>query len=127
MTATQSVTTTTIECAGAISDAVLQAARTAMPANAGDLPGPDWQSLRDSCGTKNAPLVALLEALIDATAAVAGAIADNAWDDSRPLPRGHAESMANACYRIGADITNATQCPDATSWGMPSMTGKEWV
>ena len=126
MTATKSAPTT-IGCDSALSDAVLQAARAVMPGNAGSLPGPDWRQLDTSCGAKNAPLVLLLEALIDAAAAVASAIADNAWDDSRPLPRDHAEGLANACYRIGADITNATQCPDATSWGMPSMTGKEWV
>lgn len=116
-----------LQCDSALSDAVLQAARAVMPGNAGSLPGPDWRQLGTSCGAKNAPLVLLLEALIDSAAAVASAIADNAWDDSRPLPRDHAEGLANACYRIGADITNATQCPDATSWGMPSMTGKEWV
>ena len=116
-----------LQCDSALSDAVLQAARAVMPGDAGSLPGPDWRQLDISCGAKNAPLVLLLEALIDSAAAVASAIADNAWDDSRPLPRDHAEGLANACYRIGADITNATQCPDATSWGMPSMTGKEWV
>jgi hypothetical protein len=121
------MTTTPLSCDGSISDDVLQAARKAMPANAGQLPGPDWQPLEKSCGTKNAPLIMLLEALIDAATTTARAIADNAWDDSLPLPRSHAETLANACYRIGADITNATQCPDARTWSLPSMTGKELV
>lgn len=126
MTATKSAPTT-LGCDSALSDAVLQAARACMPGDAGSLPGPDWRQLGTSCGAKNAPLVLLLEALIDATAAVASAIADNAWDDSCPLPRDHAEALANACYRIGAEITNATQCPDGRAWSLPSMTGKELV
>lgn len=116
-----------LQCDGALSDAVLQAARAVMPGNPGSLPGPDWRQLGTSCGPKNAPLVLLIEALIDATAAVASAMADNAWDDSCPLPRDHAEGLANACYRIGAEITNATQCPDGRTWSLPSMTGKELV
>lgn len=116
-----------IECEGAISDRILQAARALIPPNVDQLPGPDWQPLSKTCGSKNAPLVVLLETLIDSAAAVACAIADNAWDDSQPLPRTYAESLANACYRIGADITNASQCPSAQDWSLPSMTGKELV
>ena len=114
-----------LECQAAMSDAVLQAARAAMPAD------PCRQfadpTVISKLHEKQRPLVPLLMALIDSAEAVANAIADNAWDDSRPVDRRLAEDLANQCYRLGADITNATQCPDASGWSLPSMTGKELV
>lgn len=114
-----------IECEAAMSDAVLQAARAAMPADPA-IWFADQQWIK-RLPEKQQPLVPLLMALLDSAEAVAKAIADNAWDDSKPIDRGLAESLANQCYRLGADITNATQCPDATSWSLPSMSGKELV
>lgn len=114
-----------ITCEAAMSDAVLQAARAAMPADPAAhflLP----HAIRQ-LPAKQLPLVPLLMALIDAAEATAKAIADNAWDDSAPLNRQMAEELANQAYRLGAEITNATQCPDATAWSLPSMSGKELV
>lgn len=118
---------TTISCDAVVSDAVLQAARDAMPADAIAHLGPDWRPIVESVGEKQAPLIALLGALLDATAAVAAAVADNAWDDSNPLPRVHVDQLSSACYRMAADVVNAGQCPSAEGWSLPSMTGKELV
>jgi hypothetical protein len=117
--------TTTIKCDGALSDAVLQAARAAIPSDP-SIWYADRQVWRHA-GPKNEPLLPLFDALIDAAFAVAKAIGDNAWDDSLPLDRRAAEGLANACYRLGAEITHAAQCPDAASWSLPSMSGKELV
>lgn len=115
----------TITCDAAMSDDVLQAARAAMPADpaAHYLQPHAIRRLSD----KQRPLVPLLMALLDAAQATAQAIADNSWDDSCPLERSLAEEMANQAYKLGADVINATQCPDASEWSMPSMTGKELV
>lgn len=107
-----------LQCDAALSDLVLQAARGAMPQNPGD-----WHL---DAGVKNDPQMALLLALLDATAAVASAVADNAWDDCRPIPSDLAADLARQARGVATDIENATQCPDATRWG-PSMTGKELV
>lgn len=119
------MTATTIECEAAMSDAVLQAARAAMPAD------PARWFADPTCITrlpeKQRPLLPLLIALLDAAEATAKAIADNAWDDSAPVERAMAEGLASQAYRLGADITNATQCPNAAGWSLPSMTGKELV
>lgn len=107
-------------------DDLIAAARAIVTATpSGDLP------------EKQRPLVPLLAALLDAAQAVANAIADNAWDDSLPLPQDTAESLVTHCYRLGADIHNATQCPDRRRWAtaaavgdylqLPSMSGKELV
>lgn len=114
-----------INCDAAMSDRVLQAAREAMPANLPDFFA-DAAAIK-RLPTKQQPLIPLLMALLDSAEAVAKAIADNAWDDSAPVDRGLAEELANQAYRLGADITNASQCPDATDWNMPSMSGKELV
>lgn len=115
----------TIECEAAMSDAVLQAARAAMPADPAI-----WfadQQWINRLPEKQRPLVPLLVALLDSVEAVAKAVADNAWDDSCPLDRRIAETLANHCYRLGADLTNASQAPDASAWSFPSMSGKELV
>lgn len=116
---------TTLECDAAASDAVLQAARAAMPAD------PAAMFLRPDAITqlaiKQQPLIPLLMALLDAARATASAIADNAWDDSLPLSQSLADELAQQCRAIADDLINATQCPDASSWSLPSMTGKELV
>lgn len=106
-------------------DAVLHAARAAMPANISSWYANHQQAR--NCGPKNRPLLPLLDALIDAATATARGIADNAWDDCRPIDAVTAQELASACYRLGADIINASQAPDAASWSLPSMSGKELV
>lgn len=113
-----------IECDGAISDAVLQAARAAMPADA-DLQS--WICFGDcswihGAGEKQAPLLALLGCLIDAATAVASAINDNAWDDSKPVPTFTAHALADEAREIGHQLIGASQCPDATAFELPSFT-----
>ena len=106
-------------------DAVLHAAQTAMANNANS-----WYANHQracNCGPKNKPLLPLLAALIDAARSTAQAIADNAWDDCRPIDAITAQELASACYRLGAEIINASQAPDAANWSLPSMSGKELV
>lgn len=108
-----------------LSDLILPAAGAVLP--------PDVvQHFKDPAflgrlAVKQRPLVPLLIGLLDSARVLASAIADNAWDDSCPLESELAEGLANQAYRLGADITNAAQCPDHTTWSLPSMTGKELV
>jgi hypothetical protein len=113
--------TPALECSGAISDLILQAARQAIPAHVDQL-----MPLPDS-GRRNQPLMPLLVGLIDAAQVIAKAVADNAWDDCLPIERKLAADLAKQARAIAADLENATQCPDARGWSLPSMTGKELV
>lgn len=97
-----------ISCDAALSDLVLQAARQAIPANAGDY--------HLNAGIKNQPNLILLMALLDAARAVACAVADNAWDDCHPIPSDVAAELTRMAGLIGSDIITATQCPDASCW-----------
>lgn len=74
------MSTQPLECPGALSDLILQAARQALPAHVDSL-----ITLPD-CGERNQPLMPLLVGLIDATKATAAAVADNAWDAGQPPP-----------------------------------------
>lgn len=109
----------TLQCDAALSDLVLQAAREAMPKDPG--------RYHLNAGLKNNLQLALLAALLDATKVVAAAVADNAWDDCKPIPSDIASELALQARQIASDIENATQCPDASDWGMPSMSAKELV
>jgi len=111
----------TLECAGALSDLILQAARQALPAN------PEQLIRIPAAGPRNRPLLPLLIGLIDAAQATAKAIGDNAWEDSCPLNQQLARDLARQCRAIAADLENASQCPDASRWSLPSCTGKELV
>ena len=71
---------TPLECDGALSDVILQAARQALPAN------PQQLIRLPDCGERNRPLMPLLVGLIDSVKATAGAVADNAWDAGQPPP-----------------------------------------
>ena len=72
---------TPLECDGALSDLILQAARQALPAHVDSLlPLPD-------VGARNQPLMPLLVGLIDAAKVSARAIADNAWDSGQAVPK----------------------------------------
>ena len=71
---------THLECPGALSDLILQAARQALPKHTDSL-----LTLPD-CGERNRPLMPLLVGLIDAAKVTASAVADNAWEDGQPPP-----------------------------------------
>lgn len=109
----------------ALADDVLQAAREIVerhcfPVYYGADP---WAG----AGVKNPPLLTLLDMLIGAAEPVAAAIADNAWDDSLPIPAAGAKGLADALHRLADTITAAAAAPDSTSWSLPSCTGKELV
>ena len=74
-------TLTPLECDGALSDLILQAARQAIPA------GVDSLLTLPDCGERNQPLMPLLVGLIDAAKVTTRAIADNAWDSGQPVPK----------------------------------------
>ena len=72
--------TPSLECSGALSDLILQAARQALPQHVETL-----ITLPD-VGQRNQPLLPLLVGLIDAARVTANAIADNAWDSGQAVP-----------------------------------------
>lgn len=115
---------TTIECEGALDDAVLQAARQAVANYPGN---PYGRNPWAGCGVKNPPLLTLLDGLIGAAEPVAAAIADNCCDDSLSIPVASAKDMAERLHRLADTITAAAATPDAAGWSLPSMTGKELV
>jgi hypothetical protein len=98
---------TRIECEGALSDLILQAARQAIPSDASQL-----ITLPDS-GRRNGPILPLLVGLLDAAQQVACAIADNAWDESLPLDRELMTDLARQSRAIAASIESASDCPYA--------------
>ena len=108
-----------LECDGALSDLILQAARQALP------PNPQQLIRIPPSGVRNGPLLPLLIGLIDAAQATAKAVGDNAWEDSCPLDQELARDLARQCRAIAADLETASQCP--TTWSLPSATGKELV
>ena len=112
--------TPSLECDGALSDLILQAARQVIPANVEQLlalPNPN---------RLNQPLLPLLVGLLDAAQVTAAAAADNAWDDCAPLDLQLATELAKQCRAIAADIENAAAATSA-GWSLPSMTSKELV
>jgi hypothetical protein len=108
----------TLECSGAVSNLILQAARTAIPAHV---------ERRADAGERNAPLIPLLEGLLDALQSVAGAVADNAFDTAQPLPKGLAADLAAQARKIATDLDQAGRDHHTSDWSLPSMTGKELV
>jgi hypothetical protein len=72
---------TPLECPGALSDLILQAARQALPTN------PQQLIRLPDCGERNRPLMPLLVGLIDAAKVTATAINDNAWDSGQAVPK----------------------------------------
>ena len=98
-----------IECDGALSDLILQAARQAIPGYVSQL-----ITLPDS-GRLNQPILPLLVGLIDATQQVAQAVADNAWDESIPMDRELMADLARQSRAIATAIESASSCPDARS------------
>ncbi|MEN9780945.1 MAG: hypothetical protein RL014_2093 [Pseudomonadota bacterium] len=63
-------------------------------------------------GIKNPPLLTLLDCLIDAAGSLAAAIADNATDDSLPVPLNGAKQLAENLHRIADLVTAAAAAPD---------------
>ena len=106
----------------ALADAVLEAAREAI-----DHHHTATARMWPTAGVKNRPLLILLEQLTAACEPIADAIADNAWDDQRPIPADGAKHLAQALHRIADTITAAAAAPDCSGWSLPSMTGKELV
>lgn len=96
-----------------ISDAILQAARDVIP---------EGQLNRQfrSAGIKNEKLLVLLYGLLDASKVVASAIADNAFDDMRPVPANLAVDMRRKATGIAETISTTSPA----GWTL-SMTGKE--
>lgn len=122
--ATASMSTATITADSSLSDDVLQAARAAVAARPAHAhPGTAWQG----CGAKNLPLLILLDGLIGAALPVAAAVADNAWDDTAPIPQADAKRLSEELHQLADTITAAAAAPDHTTWSLPSMTGKELV
>jgi hypothetical protein len=89
-----------------------------------------------AAGPKNGRQVLILEALLDAARVVAQGIADNAHDDSLPIPADVANDLATLTDRITAAITDATRPERGDAWGsptdaqgfnLPSMSGAELV
>jgi hypothetical protein len=101
--------TARLECDGALSDLILQAARQAIPADVNRL-----ITLPDS-GRRNNPILPLLVGLIDATQQVAQAVADNAWDESLPLDRELMSDLARQSRAIATAIETASACPDSST------------
>lgn len=77
----QTLNHTPVECDGALSDLILQAARQALPAN------PQQLIRLPDCGERNRPLMPLLVGLIDAAKVTASAVNDNAWDSGQAVPK----------------------------------------
>jgi hypothetical protein len=113
--------TPSLECEGALSDLVLQAARAAIPLHV------DRLITLPASGARNQPLLPLLVGLLDAAQATAKAVEDNSWDDGLSLDRDLAAGLAKQCRDIAAGIENASGWTGATVWPMPSMTEKELV
>ena len=96
---------TRLECAAALSDLVLKAARAAIPAHVDSLmPLPD-------CGPLNRPLLPLLVALLDAAQVTAAAIADNAWDSGQPIPAELTQELVSVAVQIQLAVVNAAHAP----------------
>lgn len=110
----------------ALTDLVLEAVHATVPRLA-------WHP---AAGQKNGRQVLILEALLEAAKVVARGIADNADDDSLPIPADVARDLAKLAEAITNSITDATRpvggdpwgAPaDAQGFGLPSMSGAELV
>lgn len=118
---------TAISTEDALSDIILQSARTVIEQYA-EKSSLYYQSSRwNDCHIKNLPLLILLDQLIGACAPVAAAIADNAWDNCQPISSASSEYLISSLRRIIDDITAAASAPNAVNWSLPSCTGKELV
>ena len=109
----------------AISDAVLAAARAAMPRHAGEWLPADHR--------RNQPIVALLVALLDATQTTANAVADNCRDACQPIPLDLAEELTRQARAIAEEILRVSDTPPSPQqalppgWSLPSMIGSDLI
>lgn len=94
---------TPLECDGALSDLILQAARQALPAHVDSL-----ITLPD-VGALNQPLMPLLIGLIDSTKVTAGAINDNAWDGGFAVPKHLAAELIAELRAVMQIIQSSTE------------------
>jgi hypothetical protein len=94
---------TPLECPGALSDLILQAARQALPAN------PQQLIRLPDCGEHNQPLMPLLVGLIDAVKVTATAVADNAWDAGPALPKDLTDSLLAELEIVRQHIRSAEE------------------
>ena len=98
-------THTPLECAAALSDLVLRAARAVIPAHVDLLmPTPD-------CGPLNQPLLPLLVALLDAAKVTADAINDNAWDSGQPIPAELRQELESLALQTRLAVVSAAHAP----------------
>lgn len=111
----------TLECQGALSDLILQAARQALPKHV------DGLITLPSTGARNQPLLPLLVGLLDAAQTVARAVEDNAWDSGQPLPSGFVDGLAEQARALSLSLTSAGRAHNTSGWSLPSMSGKELV
>lgn len=98
-----------LECEAVLSDLVLQAARSAMPKEAGRWFA-DTRSF-NRAGPRNEPLLPLLIALLDAAKTVAAAVVDNAWDDCRPVDRALVADLMALNQSVADDLITASSAP----------------
>ena len=110
-----------LQCDGALSDLILQAARAAIPAHVDSL-----ITVANS-GPRNQPLMPLLLGLIDAAQSTARAVADNAQEGSHPLDQGLVNGLAQQLRSMARELEGATDLFIGDDWSLPSMTGKELV
>jgi hypothetical protein len=116
-----------LEADSLLADLALRGAQAAMPTDPLQHLLPALaQQCRDA-GPRNQPLLPLLMALLEATERVARAVDDNAWDASQPVPRVLAQELASQAFRLGASITNSSQCSDLSGWSLPRFSNRELV
>ena len=99
----QTLNPTPLECPGALSDLILQAARQALPTN------PQQLIRLPDVGARNQPLMPLLVGLIDAAKVTASAINDNAWDSGPALPTGLADALLSELEIVRQLIRSAEE------------------
>ena len=93
-----------LACEGALSDAVLQAARDAIT----KLGDPyTWIQVTDP-GPVNRPLLPLLMALLDAAQATAKAVAENSWEAPEPADSKLAIDLSRQCQFIARAIMSSS-------------------
>ena len=94
-----------MNCQEVISELILNAARSAVPADAEQL-----MTLPD-CGPRNKPLMPLLIGLVEALKITAEAVADNAWDEGCPVDARLTNELCNSCHSAYMAIGAATTAP----------------
>ena len=89
-----------IECDGALSDLILQAARQAIPSDVEHL-------ITLDCGPRNKPLMPLLIGLVEALRVTARAVEDNALDEGYPVDNSLVSGLQMGLCQINVALTVA--------------------